>query len=151
MAQKRRFSQILLFFAGISLIAAIDQFFKHKIRQNGGFFVCNKGISFNFPLPHATFWILLIFIIFVIGVCFYLYKKSAVSSHFLLSLVLIGGGTASNGLDRLFFGCVFDYVRFPLKYLPLFNLADVSIFLGTCFLLFALLFKNTSFGCTTCE
>jgi lipoprotein signal peptidase len=151
MALKRRFLQLILFFIGMAVVTTIDQFLKRLIRQNGGFYVCNKGISFNIEIPYVTFWVALLFFIFIISICLYLYKKSALLSIFLLSLTLIGGGTASNGLDRLFFGCVFDYLRLPLKQLPLFNVADIGIFIGTCLLLFILLYKKPSLRWTTCE
>lgn len=142
MALSKRFFQIMLFFLGMAVVLGIDQFLKNEIRQNGGFFTCNKGISFGIQMPFIFFSASLLFFGLVLGICLYLYKKSPVSSLLLLSLTLLGGGAASNLIDRFFWGCVLDYIPFLIKGFPLFNVADVGIFLGTFILFFILIFKN---------
>jgi signal peptidase II len=140
----KKISQFFLFLGGMVIFATIDQFLKHKIRQQDGFYVCNKGISFNISLPYSTFWIILFIFVFIICVCFcLLYKKMAFSSLFLLSLILIGGGTLSNVFDRLIFGCVVDYISLFWHFLPVFNLADTGIFLGSSLAFYILMFKNS--------
>lgn len=142
MAFKRRFSQFLLFFLGMLVVVSIDQFLKYKIRQSGGFFVCNKGISFGIDAPFVVFGASLVFFAFILSICVYLYKKTPISSLLLLSLTFVGGGGASNILDRIFLGCVFDYMPLFSQKLPLFNVADVGIFIGTLLLVFILFYKN---------
>lgn len=139
----KKFTPFVLFFGGILAITILDQLLKHNFRHYGEFCVCNKGISFGIPVPRVIFWNILLFFIFIIIVYVYLYKKSFISAIFLLSIVLIGGGALSNSLDRFLFNCVWDYIILPIKQFPVFNLADVGIFFGTCLLLHSLLSKNS--------
>lgn len=138
-------STIVLF--GGAIIALIDQFFKHKIRLNDGFYVCNKGISFSLPFSSFLFWLILSFFLIAGFVYFqYLLKKGLLTPYYLFAFGLLWGGIVSNCLDRLLFGCIFDYI-FPFwKSLPVFNLADVAIFLGSCLFLFLISTNNSSRG-----
>lgn len=134
------------FFLSIaSFVVAFDQFLKYKIRQDDGFFLCNRGISFGIQPPDIVFWLTIgLFSFVVLYCCVFLYKKRSVlrfSVSVLLGLALFTGGVLSNLLDRFLVGCVLDYIPF-FKPFPVFNLADVSIFLGSCFVLFFLLSKN---------
>ena len=137
------------FLSVASFIVAFDQFLKYKIRQDNGLFLCNRGISFGIQLSGIVFWLIIgIFSFIVLFFCVFLYKKRSVSRFSvsaLLGLALFTGGVLSNLLDRFLVGCVLDYISF-FKSFPVFNLADVSIFLGSCFVLFFLLSKNRSFG-----
>lgn len=45
-----------------------------------------------------------------------------------IGLIFILAGAISNILDRLYFGCVIDFIRLP--FWPLFNLADAFIVIG---------------------
>jgi len=45
-----------------------------------------------------------------------------------IGLILILAGAISNILDRLYFGCVIDFIKIP--FWPLFNLADAFIIIG---------------------
>ena len=132
------------FFFGciIGFIVIIDQFFKYKTRHSGGFYLCNNGISFGIPLSNIIFWLIIAFIfLFALFYCVFLYKKRVFLYIELIGLSLFFGGVLSNLIDRLFFGCILDYISF-FRPFPVFNLADVSIFLGSCFILFFLLSKN---------
>lgn len=106
-------------------LVLIDQLSKYLIRSQGGFsVVCNKNIAFGINIPSAVFWILWIVIIaFLITL---LYKKS--TSRYSLFIIFILSGAISNIIDRLYFGCVIDFIN--LKVWPVFNLADSFIALG---------------------
>ena len=121
-----------LFLEITGLVVAFDQFLKYKIHHNGGFYLCNGGISFGITLFGVFFWpILALFLLIILFYCVFLYKKRDLLYIELISLALLLGGTLSNLLDRFLFGCVLDYIDF-LKPFPVFNLADVSIFSGSC-------------------
>ena len=125
-------------FFGLFIIV-IDQFFKYKIRQGGGFYLCNSGISFGIQLPIPIFWLILGLFLFFLVVCFVFLYKQAFSLNFLfLGLGLLAGGALSNILDRFFFGCVLDYISVFKKFFPVFNIADIGIFGGFLFFLFSL-------------
>ena len=138
----KHFFRSSYFFVVFVFLISIDQFFKYKIRHSGGFYFCNKGISFGIKMPDIVFWLVLI-IFFLIGM-FFLQRKESFSGLFLLGLSFFIGGTLSNVVDRFFFGCVLDYITLFQKIIPVFNLADVGIFLGSCFVFFDLLPKIPS-------
>jgi lipoprotein signal peptidase len=136
-------------FLFISLVAIflvfVDQLLKYKIRQTGGFYICNNGISFGLHVPYFNFWLILgILIFFILLVIFFFNKKRFNSDFLLLGMVFVASGATSNLFDRLYLGCVSDYIFPSWKILPLVNLADISIFFGSCLIIFALLFKKAA-------
>lgn len=122
---------ILLF---VSLVL-FDQIFKHIIRSGGGFYICNLGVAFGLEVPRFLFWIF-----WVLGIAIFLYfsflkKKSSNESNkikhdlkFDFYIVLVISGAASNIIDRVSFGCVIDFI--DIGFWPVFNFADIFIFLG---------------------
>ncbi len=111
----------------------LDQLTKYIVRAFRGFYICNKGIAFGINLPN---W-LLIFSVAVI-LCFIgllilnsEFKTLDKISNF--PLILIFSGAISNLIDRLYFGCVIDFIN--LKVWPIFNLADIFICVGVFFLI----------------
>ena len=112
----------------LSLII-IDQLSKYTIRHTSGFYICNSGISFGLKLPSAL--IFLVITLFLLTIIFLLWKKHL---SFSPGLALIASGAISNLLDRLYWGCVTDFI--DLKVWPVFNLADTFIFLGFVLLFF---------------
>ena len=121
----------LLLFAALIFI---DQLSKFAIRHFGGFYICNAGIAFGiriFPIIIYAIWIIIIALLL-----YYFYKKHSLLN--LSSLLLLSGGI-SNLIDRFAFGCVTDFIDLHLW--PIFNLADIFIFLGAIILL-AKLFKK---------
>lgn len=119
------------------IIILIDQFNKYKIRSNGGFYICNNGMSFGFHLPNIPFWIILILFMAIISTYLFSNKKNNFSSWLILGYGLFFGGTISNLADRFFYGCVIDHISTSWNFLPVFNTSDITIFLGACLLLVA--------------
>ncbi|HAR99602.1 MAG: Lipoprotein signal peptidase [Candidatus Moranbacteria bacterium GW2011_GWC2_37_73] len=132
------FFVLSLLFFGVGMIIFLDQLVKYKIRQIGGFYICNSGISFGLNLHPVLFWSFLsLFILSTLFYLLYITQKGNLSTIQSLSFVLLIGGALSNGLDRAFFGCVIDFITILKPLFPLFNLADLFIFIGS-FLLFVL-------------
>lgn len=129
-------------FCGL-LIILIDQFLKYKIRQNGGFYLCNRGMSFGIVPPIPIFWFIFsIFLLLLVIFFVFLYNQESFSKNLLFfGVFLLLGGALSNVLDRLFFGCVLDYISILKKFFPIFNIADISIFCGSLFILVFLIKK----------
>lgn len=123
------------------LIVLLDQFWKFKIRYNGGFFVCNKGISFGLNFPYLNYWLLLGFIAIL-----FFFIKSILSSRICFTLIfgymLILTGAFSNILDRFFLNCVTDHISTFIPFFPLFNLADIAISIGSIIVFFHLVLKS---------
>jgi signal peptidase II len=136
------FSSILLI-GGVIITIIIDQLLKYKIRSDSGFYICNKGISFSLGINPIFFWIVLFsFLLFIFIYSKYLIKTAQLTPFFLLALILIVGGALSNGIDRLFLGCVIDFISIGWSFLPIFNPADVAISLGSFLLSLLLLSKK---------
>ena len=120
---------LFLFLIFGSLVLASDQLSKVLIRLNGGFYICNPGIAFGIKIPNILFWIFWCGIIFLLF--YFLYKNYL--SHNTLYAIFIHSGAISNLIDRLWQGCVFDFIN--LGFWPLFNLADFFITLGAIMLI----------------
>jgi lipoprotein signal peptidase len=111
------------------LLILLDQFVKYKIRSSGGFYICNQNIAFGIKIAPSLFWLFWIGIIFFLALT--LYKKYFI--HDTLYMILILSGAVSNILDRIYHGCVFDYI--DLRFWPVFNLADIYITIGAIIIL----------------
>lgn len=138
------------FFIVFSLII-IDQLSKYLIRHFGGFYICNPNIAFGIKMPEILLWIFWLAIIIIVFALLVSKLKSCQTSdvprlHNLsdircpsASLVLILSGAVSNVIDRLYFGCIIDFI--DLKIWPVFNLADGFIVIGAVLILIKIL-KN---------
>lgn len=83
------------------------------------------GVEMDFPL---------LLFIFVLAAAFFLWQwwQADTRKMSVLWLLLLSAG-GSNLIERVRYGCVFDYLHLP--YLPLFNLADVVLTISVIFLL----------------
>lgn len=96
---------------------------------------CNKNIIFGF-FSGGAFTV----VVPVVVLLFLLYVlQQARNRVTAISLLLIIGGGISNILDRIFIGCVRDFIS--IGFWPRFNLADCAISLGMIMLLYKIIFK----------
>ena len=90
----------------------------------------NEGAAFGLPIPKRA---LMVLSVLCLGWLWTLRKSAPLGAGLVL------GGGASNLLERLKHGRVFDYIRFPKGPQKLrryvYNLADFAVFLGGLFLL----------------
>lgn len=110
----------------IVFLVFLDQLSKYFIRHLDGFYICNRGISFGITLSPVIFWI---FWITIITALIYYISKNKLD----LGLALILSGAMSNIFDRLYLGCVIDFIKLP--FWPFFNLADTFITFGVIMLI----------------
>lgn len=110
---------------GMTLFA-IDRAIKYFFVSSAT--VCNTGIALGVYIPEQVLFILTG--IFLAGIFFWLIwvvrekddmRAIAVSSIFF--------GALSNGIDRLLYGCVKDYL-YVFPHFMWFNVADMMIFMG---------------------
>lgn len=149
----------------IPLLIFIDQLIKYIIRSCGGFYICNRGVAFGISLPDWLILIISIgFIVFfsflilslsaswrieILNELFnFKLKNFNFNSNlpagrqgfkFQISnsaLALVLSGAISNLIDRVYYGCVIDFI--DLKVWPVFNLADIFICLGVLLLIIKL-------------
>lgn len=122
------------------LLIAVDQLSKYLIRFSGGFYICNKNAAFGIEVPSMVFWLIIGFFLiltisnlkFVIRNSDPCYKLLIANYNFSCVILILSGGL-SNIIDRLYFGCVIDFI--DLKFWPVFNLADSFIVIGSLILL----------------
>ncbi len=118
------------------LLVFIDQLSKYIVRYFGGFYICNQGIAFGIHLPVWLILTLIIGIICFIGLLITNLKFQSASWRTNSPLILILSGAISNLIDRLYNGCVIDFI--DLRVWPVFNLADIFICTGVFFLIIKL-------------
>ena len=88
--------------------------------------VRNSGAAFGFAPTGATLF-LLASIVVAIGLVVYVARNPGTTwNDAVLGLIL--GGTIGNGLDRIAYGWVTDFIN--LHFWPVFNLADSAISIG---------------------
>lgn len=92
-------------------------------------------MALGLPKINWLYWLSYLIIFFLL---LNLIKKNPTN----VTLFLILGGAVSNLFDRLFLGCVIDWIS--IFSFPVFNLADLVIFLGTLFFVYQQ-FKKTKF------
>ena len=94
----------------------------------------NKGIAFGIPLPQIIGIVLSISITIIL---IYFLVKNKYNS---LGLILIIIGAISNLLDKIKYEAIIDWVA--IKFLPVFNLADLYIIIGSIVLIIS--YKKTT-------
>lgn len=94
----------------------------------------NHGVNFGMfssPVPAAR-WIWVIFALAVSGFVLFHFRKARDMTT-VLAAGLLSGGALANGVDRLVYGAVLDFLNFQVFWFHnpySFNLADVFIFAG---------------------
>lgn len=129
----------LLFFMDffIKKIIYINLSYQEEIILNRFFNITyyqNKGASFSF-LSEQGGWQIPFFICYAILTsifCLYLIIKKKVEFKQRISLIILLAGLFGNLYDRVVYGFVIDYLHFHYNdySFPIFNLADILIFIG---------------------
>ncbi len=117
---------------------------KYIIRTKGGFYICNTDLAFGLS-PHIIISAILLIalFLFIYNFKFKIINLKSISnlkfqiSNYktqskIIALLILSGGI-SNIIDRLYFGCVIDFI--DLKFWPVFNFADIYITLGAILIL----------------
>lgn len=104
-------------------------------------FVKNMGVAFSFPIHGIVLKVLTVALI--VGISIY-YIRAEPYKNLLrtkIAYTLILSWAISNGIDRVSFGSVIDFIG--VKYFAIFNFADIFICVGA-FLLFLIYFTYES-------
>jgi len=118
------------FFMGLFII--LDQGIKWLVLQSETVdHLCNYGIAMGIVLPQQLF--IVFWGILIVAVIHFWLKH--LSENFLVQLpyILILSGGLSNMIDRVYYGCVVDYI--PFLNISSFNVADVFITIGAVLIL----------------
>jgi signal peptidase II len=93
--------------------------------------VRNSGAAFGFA-PAGTGFFFIASAVVAVGLVVYVVRNTGnLASNVVLGMIL--GGTIGNGIDRLIYGTVTDFVN--VHFWPVFNVADSAISLGVVALL----------------
>ena len=133
-------NKLLLGFIVIPFVIVLD-FLSKIYAQNFLFVICNKGISFGLGNVGISF---LISGSLLTLLSFLLVKEN--NKVFVISYLMILSAGSANFLDRLLNGCVRDFINIGaflpyLKFLPLFNLADLTLTAGFVIMLWKIVIK----------
>ncbi|HUO13356.1 MAG TPA: signal peptidase II [Verrucomicrobiae bacterium] len=144
------------------LIVVLDRWTKHLVATRirlyshiqviPGFFRLthteNTGAAFSLFADSPSHWKTTLLIAFsaiaMVVVAILLWKQSRPFTMTGIALSLILGGAVGNLWDRVASGRVVDFLLFYIKQYqyPVFNLADSSIVVGACLLVFEILFVH---------
>jgi len=113
----KKSSLILLLFS----IIVLDQLSKYLASKSSLQFNCNRGIAFGLGQDAALISPVVLLVIFWL-------LAGEKSSTLKLGFLMIFAGGLSNFIDRIFVGCVRDFIM--IGRFPSFNLADLVITLG---------------------
>jgi signal peptidase II len=144
-----------LFSAAASLALAMDIWTKHLIEANFELYeslpllpglaltyVRNPGAAFSMLADADPAWrlpfFMLVLVVALAG-CIYMLRQTPVQDRVSrLALGLVVGGALGNGLDRIRYGEVIDFVEVGVRSVytwPIFNVADSAVFIGVALLI----------------
>ena len=104
-------------------------------------YVENRGAAFGI-LQNKRWLFIILTIIICIAIIYYIYTYRAASMLLKICLSLILGGALGNLIDRIRVGYVVDMIHFTFINYPVFNIADISVVIGTILLAYFLLFVD---------
>ncbi len=121
-------------------VVLIDQLSKWLVINLSQKYICNQGLVFGIKVPN-------ILILAVVGILLVmlLWKRKSIKILFKNNQLdykigwLVFGAALSNLIDRLWHGCVIDFIDIKIFNYPWFNLADSLIVLGGFYLIWHLL------------
>lgn len=106
-------------------------------------FVRNTGAAFSM-LSNSTELLGVISLVFVTGIVIYKAVKRPKGFMINLSLVLLFSGALGNGIDRLLYKFVVDFISVKWFEFPVFNIADIAIVAGAGVMILYMLFFDES-------
>ncbi|AYD40621.1 signal peptidase II [Clostridium fermenticellae] len=107
----------------------------------------NRGAAFGILQNRVILLVVITFIV-IAGVIYYFLRYKPNSRILKISIALILGGAVGNLFDRIFYGYVVDFILVHYRdiyYFPTFNVADVTVVIGTSLLAFYLI-KEDGYG-----
>jgi signal peptidase II len=102
-------------------------------------YVENTGAAFGI-LRDKTWLLSILTIVIIIAAILYIFKSRMLAPIVKISMALIVAGAMGNLIDRIRLGYVIDFFDFTVW--PVFNIADISVVIGTAILVFVLLFDK---------
>ncbi len=95
--------------------------------------ICNSGVAFGLFKGLNLYVLVAASLVVSIIIIYMIFVKKPTSPMLILALFLILSGALSNLTDRIFYGCVLDFI--DLRVWPVFNVADSAITIGAILML----------------
>ncbi len=143
--------------SAICIIAVIlDQWTKSiavsKLAGGSAYVLIDKVLEFYFIVNTGSSWgmlagqklLILCISVVIIVLCIYIMFKCPEDTKYIplnISLAMIIAGGIGNGIDRIRFSYVIDFIYFKAIDFPVFNVADIFVTCGAFIFIFLILFK----------
>ncbi len=143
----------LIILVSFFLIFIIDRILKSYLLNKTSFELLpflSISLSKNYGVSLSLFsgyvGIIIIFSILILSYLLFLLKNNPTYKSSKLFLIFIIAGGFGNLIDRIFYGYVIDFLHFYIGNFsfPIFNFADIFIFVGAFLLAFNILLKKES-------
>lgn len=148
----------MIAFCLILIVLAVlsDQYSKYlavsHLKDNSGVVLIDKVLELYYIVNTGSSWgmlagqkALILFIsVVIITLCIFMIIKSPEDVKFIpfnvaLSMIIAGG--IGNGIDRIRYSYVIDFIYFKAINFPVFNVADIFVTCGAILFIFLILFK----------
>jgi signal peptidase II len=148
-----------MFYALIALIILLDQATKYLIRthmeigqttsiwKNVLDFTYYQNTGAAFSILQGQRWFFIAVALLFVGIAIYYRWKGKIKGRFLeWTVALLLGGAIGNGMDRLFYNKVTDFVnpQFGFGIFGIFNFADLAINVGVILLILRMLIRPSN-------
>ena len=149
---KMIFFCLLLTFIAVFL----DQYSKYmavsRLKDNNAYVIIDKVLELYYIVNTGSSWgmlagqkALILFIsVIIIALCIFMIIKSPEDVKFIpfnVSLSMIIAGGIGNGIDRIRYSYVIDFIYFKAINFPVFNVADIFVTCGAILFILLILFK----------
>ena len=159
MHERKKISKArMMTISGLIMVIAVvlDQVTKYKaltgLKDSNAFVIIDNVLEFYYIVNTGSSWgmlagqkILILFIsAVIICLCLFLIIKSPDDVKYIpfnISLSMIVAGGIGNGIDRIRFSYVIDFIYFKAINFPVFNVADIFVTCGAFLFVVLILFK----------
>jgi signal peptidase II len=140
----------------VIIAIVLDQVTKYmamtRLKDRAAYVLIDNVLEFYYLVNTGSSWgmlagqkILILFIsVIIIALCLFMIAKSPDDVKYIpfnISLSMIIAGGIGNGIDRIRFSYVIDFIYFKAINFPVFNVADIFVTCGAALFILLILFK----------
>ena len=140
----------------VIIAIVLDQVTKYaamtRLKDGAAYVLIDNVLEFYYLVNTGSSWgmlagqkVLILFIsVIIIALCLFMIAKSPDDVKYIpfnISLSMIIAGGIGNGIDRIRFSYVIDFIYFKAINFPVFNVADIFVTCGAALFILLILFK----------
>ena len=140
----------------VVIAIVLDQVTKYaamtRLKDGAAYVLIDNVLEFYYLVNTGSSWemlagqkVLILFIsVIIIALCLFMIAKSPDDVKYIpfnISLSMIIAGGIGNGIDRIRFSYVIDFIYFKAINFPVFNVADIFVTCGAALFILLILFK----------